>query len=87
LEHILNFGDEECPGPLVKTLRKLAEARRGDVIIVVTKSKECVNAIKDSVLPLGIASLTIEHSETGFVLKLQKVADDFGELRASDFRC
>lgn len=59
---VLDFRGEECPGPLVRTLRRLAEAEAGDVLIVYTDVEECVRMIKEAVEEMGLGRVEVVDS-------------------------
>jgi TusA-related sulfurtransferase len=45
----LDFRGEECPGPLVKTIRVLSKLRKGEKLVVLTTSKDCVEMLKQTI--------------------------------------
>ncbi|ADM28156.1 conserved hypothetical protein [Ignisphaera aggregans DSM 17230] len=76
---ILDFRGEECPGPLVKTLRKLVNAKKGEEIIVLTDSKECVNVLRESIVPLGLGSFDVKQEDSYYKITIIKLVDKLDE--------
>ncbi len=84
---ILDFRGEECPGPLIKTLRKLVNAKKGEEIIVLTDSKECVNVLRESIVPLGLGSFDFRQEGSYYRIIIVKLIDRIDEQREIDRRC
>ena len=58
----LDLRGEDCPGPLVKTIRELAKMRKGEKVVLTT-SKLCVELIKQTVELLEIAKIEVHNRE------------------------
>jgi len=84
---ILDFRGEECPKPLVKTLRKLADAKKGEEIIVLTDSKECVDVLRESIVPLGLGSFDVKQEGSYYRITIIKLVDKLYEQINVDKRC
>ncbi len=72
---MLDLRGEECPGPVIKTLRKLVSAKKGEEIIVLTDSKECVNVIRESIVSLGIGSFDVKQEGSYYRIMIVKLVD------------
>ncbi|MEM0028552.1 MAG: sulfurtransferase TusA family protein [Ignisphaera sp.] len=72
---VLDFRGEECPHPLVKTVRELSKARKGEEIIVLTTSKLCVDMIKESVEAFNIGEINICEKNGYYEIRLRKTVE------------
>uniref|UniRef100_A0A7J3ZJP6 UPF0033 domain-containing protein n=1 Tax=Fervidicoccus fontis TaxID=683846 RepID=A0A7J3ZJP6_9CREN len=66
----LDFRGEDCPGPLVKTIRALTKVSRGEQLTVLTTSKECVEMIKQTIEALEIAKIEIHSRNNYYEIKV-----------------
>ncbi|MEM1679278.1 MAG: sulfurtransferase TusA family protein [Ignisphaera sp.] len=57
--HLLDFRGEECPGPLVKTVRELSKMDKNTKLVVLTSSKMCVDVIVETVKAFSIGSIEV----------------------------
>jgi len=73
--NLLDFRNEECPGPLVKTVRVLTKVRKGDKLIVLTTSKECVEMLKQTIEAFGIAKIEVYNEANYYKIYLEKIVD------------
>ncbi|MEM0051433.1 MAG: sulfurtransferase TusA family protein [Sulfolobales archaeon] len=71
----LDFRGEECPGPLVKTIRVLSKMRVGEKLMVLTTSKECVEMIKQTIEEFEIAKMEVYIRENYYEIHLEKTVD------------
>jgi Predicted redox protein, regulator of disulfide bond formation len=72
---LLDLRNEECPGPLVKTIRALTKARKGDKFIVLITSKECAEMLKQAIEALGIAKISVLNATNYYEIYLEKIVD------------
>lgn len=72
---IADFRGEDCPGPLIKAIKALAEAKKGDMIVVSTTSSRCVEMIKEIVESLGLGNINILQKEGYVEVVLEKTAE------------
>ena len=47
-EKILDYRGEECPTPLIKVARVIADIKEETKIIILTNVEECVNLLKET---------------------------------------
>ncbi len=57
---ILDFRGVECPEPLIRTLREIMRASKGNRIVVLTDQWECVDKIVSAVKFSGIGEASYE---------------------------
>jgi TusA-related sulfurtransferase len=72
----LDLRGEDCPGPLVKTIRELAKMRKGEKVVVLTTSKLCVELLKQTVESLEIAKIEVHSRENFYEVYLEKIAEE-----------
>jgi TusA-related sulfurtransferase len=72
----LDLRGEDCPGPLVKTIRELAKMRNGEEVVVLITSKLCVELLKQTVELLEIAKIEVHSNENFFEVYLKKIAEE-----------
>lgn len=72
---IADFRGEDCPGPLIKAMKALAEARRGDTIVILTTSSRCVEMIKEIVKGLGLGNINVLQKDGYIEIVLEKTAE------------
>ncbi len=72
---ILDFRGEDCPGPLVKTVRELSKMERGSKVLVLTTSKQCVELLKQTVNAFRIAEMVVRESCGVYEILLEKTVD------------
>ncbi|MEM0026994.1 MAG: sulfurtransferase TusA family protein [Ignisphaera sp.] len=72
---VLDFRGEECPQPLVKTIREFSKVRRGEEIVVLTTSKLCVDMIRESVEAFGIGTIDVNEKDKYYEVRLRKTAE------------
>ncbi len=75
----LDFRGEECPGPLVKTLRALAKIGKGEKIVVLTTSQQCVELLKQVEESLEIAKMEVHRKESFYEIIIEKTRDGVEE--------
>jgi TusA-related sulfurtransferase len=73
---ILDLRGEDCPGPLVKTIRALAKMRKGEKIVVLTTSKLCVELLEQTVESLKIAKIEVQNRENFYEVYLEKMVEE-----------
>jgi TusA-related sulfurtransferase len=73
---ILDLRGEDCPGPLVKTIRALAKMRKGEKIVVLTTSKLCVELLEQTVESLKIAKIEVQNRENLYEVYLEKMVEE-----------
>jgi len=56
---LLDLRNEECPSPVVKTVRALTKARKGAKFIVLITSKDCAEMLKQAIEALGVAKISV----------------------------
>jgi len=71
----LDFRGEDCPGPLVKTIRALSKIKRGEQLTVLTTSKECIEMIKQTIEVFEIAKIEIYSKDNYYEIYLEKTVD------------
>jgi TusA-related sulfurtransferase len=72
----LDFRGEECPGPLVKTIRVLSKLRKGEKLMVLTTSKDCVEMLKQTIEVFGIAKIEVYNVDNYYKIYLEKTVDN-----------
>ncbi|MCC6005872.1 MAG: sulfurtransferase TusA family protein [Thermofilum sp.] len=76
---VLDFRGEECPGPFVKAVRELAKMRKGDKVVVLTTSKQCVDLLRQAVDAFGVAEMLVRENDGVYEVLLERTADE-GEV-------
>jgi len=71
----LDFRGEDCPGPLVKTLRELSKMEKGGKVLVMTTSKQCVDLLRQAVDAFGVAEIVVRESGGVYEILLEKTVD------------
>ncbi len=82
--HEVDVRELECPKAVAKAMRKLAEARVGDVVIVVSNSRDCVKSLASSVVRLGIGTVSLSKEGDSYVLRIVKSSQT---ATPSDYAC
>jgi len=72
----LDFRGEDCPGPLVKTIRALTKIKRGEQLTILTTSKECVEMIKQTIEVFEIAKIEIHRKDNYYEIYLEKTIEN-----------
>lgn len=72
---ILDLRGEECPGPLVKTIRELSKACKGEELVLLTTSRMCVDMIRESVEAFGIGSIDVAEKDGYYEIVLKKTVE------------
>jgi TusA-related sulfurtransferase len=68
VEEVLDLRDEECPGPVVKTLKKLAEMPDGGKLVVLLTSEPCAIILISNLAAARIGRAEVERQ--GRVIKM-----------------
>jgi len=71
-KEVLDFRGEPCPGPLIKTIRKLADALNGVLIEVLTDIEECVKAISETLELLEVKNISVERVNNYWRIRIEK---------------
>uniref|UniRef100_A0A7C5Z006 UPF0033 domain-containing protein n=1 Tax=Ignisphaera aggregans TaxID=334771 RepID=A0A7C5Z006_9CREN len=72
----LDFRGEECPGPLVKTVRELSKARKNEKIVVLTTSKQCIDMLRQTIELFGVAKMEIYNRDNFYEIYIEKTVDE-----------
>ncbi len=59
-EQVYDFRGEDCPGPLMKAIRRVWRSPIGSVTKVLTDNEKCVKLIKEMAADLMLGSVTVE---------------------------
>ncbi len=59
----LDVRGEDCPSPLTKVARALAELDRSDKLIVLVDSNECLRLIRELIEVLGVSIVHVIKEE------------------------
>lgn len=71
-EHVLDVRGEDCPGPLVKVVRKIARMPVGDRLKVLTDVEECVALIRETVEAIDLR-VDVNYTGEGYwVMVIEK---------------
>ena len=74
----------ECPKAVTEAMKKLAEARVGDVVVVISSSPECVKSLASSIVRLGLGTVSLEKGEGVYRLRIVKTSS---RAKPSDTTC
>jgi len=72
----LDFRGEECPGPLVKTVKVLSKVRRNEKIVVLTTSKQCVDMLKQTIELFRVAKMEIYNRDNFYEIYIEKTVEE-----------
>lgn len=68
----LDLRNKPCPGPLVRTIRKVTYMEAGSKLIVLTNSEECVRVIRELVSALDVKSVEVVNEGTHWSIRVEK---------------
>lgn len=71
-EEILDFRGEQCPGPIIKTIRKLTSISSGCVLVIYTDVEECVELIKNTLELMEFKSFSINREKNYWIIRIEK---------------
>ena len=69
---ILDYRGEPCPGPLVKTVRKISNMREGSEIYILTDIEECMKTIRETLELLDIKEVNVKRETSYWVIHVKK---------------
>jgi len=67
----LDFRGEPCPGPLVKTIRKISSMSSGSELVILTDIEDCVKIIRETLELLGVKSINITHEKNYWIIHVK----------------
>jgi len=67
----LDFRGEPCPGPLVKTIRKISSMSSGSELVILTDIEECMKIIRETLELIGVKTISIRHENNYWIIHIK----------------
>jgi TusA-related sulfurtransferase len=79
-EITFDFRGEDCPGPLIKTIRKIGKLPEGSVVTILTDNERCVELIDEAANLFDLGEVSIKKQSEYAIVTIKRKSSGISDL-------